>query len=273
MTVIETRERGDLRTDSQGRVSWTSSTAAILMSRIGVGLVILAAWQGIAVSGVVSPVISRTPVQVFSALWAVIVNGTLVPALVATLWATLVALLLAAVVGITLGVLLGLMPRLDRLIDPYLNAANAMPRVALAPVLIAYFGIGQSGKIALAFSIVVFVMLINAQAGVRAADRDLVVLSKVMGMSRLEAVAKILLPSAVPSIFAGLRLGLIYALLGVVASELMAAKVGLGQLIAGFAGSYDMASAYAVMLVLAVLGALINYGMAMVESHLLRWQS
>jgi NitT/TauT family transport system permease protein len=175
-------------------------------------------------------------------------------------------------VGITLGIVLGLMPRLDRLLDPYLNAVNAMPRIALAPVLIVYFGIGQSGKVALAFSIVVFVLLINTQAGVRAADRELLTLARVMGMSRLQMVTKVVLPNAVPSIFAGLRLGLIYALLGVVASELIAAEIGLGQMIAGFAGSYDMASAYAVMIVLAALGAAINYGMAMIESRLLRWQ-
>jgi NitT/TauT family transport system permease protein len=165
------------------------------------------------------------------------------------------------------------MPRFNRLIDPYLNAVNAMPRIALAPVLIVYFGIGQSGKVALAFSIVVFVLIINTQAGVRAVDRELVVLSRTMGMSRLQMVRKIVLPSAVPSIFAGLRLGMIYALLGVVASELIAAEIGLGQLIAGFAGSYDMASAYAVMIVLAVLGALVNYTMSTVESHLLKWQT
>jgi NitT/TauT family transport system permease protein len=272
VAVIESSAPDSPRAVRKGLGPGASATITLFVGRIAVGLVILAAWQAIAMSGAVSPVISRTPGQVFGALRELAVNGDLWPAVVSTLSATLIALVLAAVVGITLGIVLGLMPWLDKLVDPYLNAINAMPRIALAPVLIVYFGIGQSGKIALAFSIVVFVMLINAQAGVRAADRELVTLSRVMGMSRPQMVAKIVLPSAVPSIFAGLRLGLIYSLLGVVASELLAAKEGMGQLIAGFAGSYDMSSAYAVMLVLAVLGALINYAMAKGESYLLRWQ-
>lgn len=240
------------------------------MGQIGVGVAFLALWYGVHEAGILPPVISRSPGEVFGFLWGIILDGTLWPSLYSTLEATIAAFVLASVVGIIIGIALGLFPNVETLLDPYINALNAMPRIAFAPVFIIAFGIGQGSKIALAFSIVVFVLMVNARAGVRTADRDILTMARVMDCTRSQMFFHVFLPSAVPSIFAGLRLGLIYSLLGVITSEIIASRVGLGQLIAWYSGIFQLEGVYAVVFVLAVVAALLNVLMASVERRLLK---
>jgi len=241
----------------------------LLAGQIGVGLLFLAIWSAVHAAGIVKPLISRSPTQVFNALWEMAVDGTLWPALYSTLEATLVAFALASVVGVVIGIGLGLFPRIEALVDPYISAFNAMPRIAFAPVFILLFGIGQGAKIALAFSVVVFIMLVNARAGIRTVDRDILTMCRVMNVTKRDMFMKILLPSAVPSIFAGLRLGIIYSLLGVVTSEILASRVGLGQLIAFYAGTFKLEGVYAIVIVLALIASLLNVAMAWIEQRIL----
>src|SRR5262249_43820450 len=176
---------------------------------------------------------------------------------------------LASVVGIIIGIGLGLFPRVEALLDPYISAINAMPRIAFAPVFVLLFGIGQPSKVALAFSVVVFILILNARAGIRTVDRDIMTMAIVMNITKRQMFMKILLPSAVPSIFAGLRLGVIYALLGVVTSELIASRQGLGQLIAWYAGTFALEGVYGVVIILALVASLMNVAMAALERKLL----
>ncbi len=234
---------------------------------VGVGFV--AFWQFIYELKIVKPLIARSPTQVWDFLVKIMVDGTLWPSLYSTLEATLVAFVLASLVGIVIGIGLGLFPRVEALVDPYLSAVNAMPRIAFAPVFILFFGIGQTSKIALAFSIVVFILIINARAGIRTVDRDILTMSTVMNITKSQMFTKIMLPSAIPSIFAGLRLGVIYALLGVVTSELVASRLGLGQLISWYAGTFVLEGVYAVVIILALVATLMNIAMAALERKLL----
>lgn len=233
---------------------------------------LIGAWQLYAALGAGDPVLVKTPEQVWEAFVRLADGGTLLSDLWATLKATLIALVLGTVAGVVLGVGLALTPRVEAVVSPYIDAFNAMPRIALAPVFIVYFGIGMWAKVALAFTLVVFIVLINTRAGVRSADPDTLQLATVLGSSKLQRFTKVLLPVAAPSIFAGVRLGLIYSLLGVVGSELISAKDGLGQLVAASSANFDMASVYAVLLLLAVIAALLNLVTARIERWVLRWQ-
>lgn len=234
-----------------------------------VGAALLVIWQLTYMTGIVKPLIARSPGQVFWFFIRLCDDGTLWPAFYSTLEATLAAFALSAIVGVILGIGLGLFPRVEELLDPYISAFNAMPRIALAPVFVLIFGIGQAGKIALAFSVVVFIMLVNARAGIRTVDRDIRLMVTVANISKRDMFVKVLLPSAVPSIFAGLRLGIIYALLGVITSEILASRVGLGQLIAQYAGTFQLEGVYAVIIVLAIVATVLNTGMAWAESRIL----
>lgn len=244
----------------------------ILLGQFAIGLVILAFWQLSWVYGLVDPLVARSPAQVWMALIAIVEDGTLWPALYATIEATLIAFVLASAAGVIAGIGLGLFPSFEVLIDPYINAVNSMPRIAFAPVFTLFFGIGQEAKIALAFSIVVFMVMISARAGIRSVDRDILTMARVMNSTRFQIFTKIFVPAAVPSIFAGLRLGIVYALFGVITSEILSSRVGLGQLISKYAGVFQLEGMYAVILVMTLVAAALNGGMAMIERRLLRWR-
>lgn len=248
---------------------WTGGP--VLLGQIAIGVAILLFWQLSWTAGWVEPIIARSPAQVGSALLALLADGTLWPSFYATMEATLLAFVLASAVGIVLGVGLGLFPHVEGVLDPYINAINTMPRIAFAPIFTLYFGIGQEAKIALAFSIVVFMVMIAARAGIQNVDRDVVTMARLMGTSRRQMFTKILLPAATPSIFAGLKLGIVYSLFGVITSEILSSRVGLGHLISQYAAVFQLESMYAVILIMTVTAAALNGVMSLIERHFLRW--
>ena len=135
------------------------------------------------------------------------------------------------------------------------------------------FGISIGAKIALAVSLVIFIMILNAMAGVSAADPEAVRMMVTIGASRFQILRMVVLPAAMPSILTGMRLGLIYSLLGVIASELIASADGLGQMIARSAGVFDLATVYAILLLLMVTAAFFNSISEALGRWALRWQA
>lgn len=243
-----------------------------LVSQIVTGLIILGCWQLVGSSNLVQPVLRASPEQVVSFLIQSVGNGVLLPNLWSTLEATVIAFVLGSGVGITVGIGLALLPRVEGALDPYLNALNSMPRIALAPLFVLYFGFGTLSKVVLAFSLVVFILITNARAGVLGVDREFLRLCSAFDATKWQIVRKILLPASVPSIFAGLRLGLVYALLGVVTSELIGSQEGLGSRISFYSAAFQMQGIYGILIILALIGMLLNGLMALAERRLLRWQ-
>jgi NitT/TauT family transport system permease protein len=119
----------------------------------------------------------------------------------------------------------------------------------------------------------VFVVVSAAQAGVRSADPEILRMSAVFGITKPQMFYKVLLPVSVPAIFSGLRLGLVYALLGVIGSEIIASQEGLGQLISLYSGEFRMDAVYGILIVLAVLASILNMATAAAERWLLRWRA
>lgn len=248
------------------------STGATVLWQVAVFASVIAIWQLFSVLGIGRPVIVQSPGAVATRLVDLIATGELWPNLWSTLSATFIALGLSMLVGIPLGLILGMLPRVRRVLAPFISALNATPRVALAPVFIILFGLDTEGKVALAFTIVVFMLLVNSEAGAMAADPELLRLMATLGASKFAVITKVVLPAAVPSILAGVRLGLIYSLLGVVTSELIAAEGGVGQMIARAAGVFDLATVYAIIVVLMIIAATLNMLTEGLERRLLRWQ-
>ncbi|WP_214109127.1 ABC transporter permease [Acrocarpospora catenulata] len=246
--------------------------AVTLLWQVLLFLAFLGLWQVAHWLKLVRPIVLRSPGEVWQAAVDLVSAGQLWPNLWATLQATLIALTLGAVTGVLIGLGLALSPRVERIVDPYLSALNSAPRIAFAPVFIVAFGITTTAKVALAFSVVVFVVILNSRAGVHAADPDVIRLMEVMGARKSQIFRKLLFPVAVPSIFAGLRLGLIYSLLGVVTSEMIAAKDGLGQLVATFSGNFELDRVYAVIAVLIIAATLLNSIAGLIERRLLWWK-
>ena len=245
----------------------------ILLLQFGVLFAALALWQTAAMLGWGVKVVVQSPESVAKALVTLATGDQLWPNNWATLKATLVGLFVAVLLGTPIGLALGLMPMAQRVTAPFLSALNAMPRIALAPVFIVVFGITMVAKVALAVSLVMFIMILNAIAGVAAADPEAVRMMTAIGASRAQTLRMVVLPAALPSILTGVRLGLIYSLLGVIASELIASADGLGQIIARSAGVFDLATVYAVLLLLMVTAAIFNTASETLGRWLLRWQA
>jgi NitT/TauT family transport system permease protein len=254
------------------RIKPSRETLVVRVAQVAVGLLLLGGWQLAAAVKWPDPVLAKSPVQAWDYLVTAVRTGELWSNTWATMSAVLIAWVLAGLAGIAAGLALGLMPRTERVLSPYLDAANAMPRIALAPLLIVALGIGTSAKVALASTLVFFIVLSGARAGVRSADAEWLLLSSVLGARKHQLFGKVLLPVATPAIFAALRLGLIYSLLGVVGSELISARDGLGQLIAYDSSVFQMDGVYGILVLLAVIAVVLNQLMGLAERWLLRWQ-
>jgi NitT/TauT family transport system permease protein len=163
-------------------------------------------------------------------------------------------------------------PALERFADPYFNAFNVMPRIALAPLFSLWFGLGLGSKIAVGFSLTFFIVLSATVAGIRGVSADHLTLCRTLGASAATTFFQVTLPGAVPVIFSGLRLGLIYALLGVIGAEIIASEKGLGQWLAYLSSTFDINGVMALLLVLALLGVAIVRLMTWLEKRLLHWQ-
>jgi NitT/TauT family transport system permease protein len=189
-----------------------------------------------------------------------------------TVAGTVISFVLGAVMAIALGLSFAVFPRLERAMDPYLTVLNAMPRLALAPLFLLWFGLGIGSKIAVGTSLSFFIVLANTVAGIRGVSGDLITLSRSLGATPMQIFFKVTLPSAVPVIASGLRLGLIFSMLGVIGAEIIAAEHGLGQTLSYLQSTFDMDGVMALLFLLALLGMVVTAGMTRLERALLRWQ-
>lgn len=219
--------------------------------RFIVALAIITVWMAVVEFGWIDKFFVSTPKDIGIFLGKTF-TAEIFPHAVDTLVATVIAFSLSGVAGIFGGLLLVEFPSLKRVIDPFLTAINSLPRIALAPIFILWFGIGVTSKVALAFSLGFFIVLTSTMAGIKNVDPALMRLSRSLGCSPWQQFQKITLPWAIPSVFGGLKLALIYSFLGVVTSEMLASKTGLGQLIMNYSGLLRMDAVLGILFILAV---------------------
>lgn len=235
--------------------------------------VLLGTWELAARRNWIDVTFTGLPSGIAKFLWAnLFLSLTLWIELGWTLLGTFLSFFLGSVAALLTGLLFVYAPRLERFADPYMSALNAMPRIALMPLFILWFGLGVSSKVAIGFSLTFFIVLSSTVAGMRGVDRDHLTLTRTLGAGPLQTFLFITLPGAVPVIFAGLRLGLVYAMLGVVGGEIIAAEHGLGQTVAYLGSTFNMNGVMGVLLVLALLGMGIIAMMTALERRLLHWQ-
>jgi NitT/TauT family transport system permease protein len=231
------------------------------------------AWEFGARSGALNAAFFGRPSGIVYYLWlGFFHDGKLWLDLGYTLYETFASFVLGSLAAFALALVFMFLPALHRGMDPYLTLLNAMPRIALAPLFLLWFGLGTGSKIAVGISLTFFIVLSATMAGVRGVDSDHLILSRALGASPGQIFRMVTLPSAVPVIFAGLRLGLIYALLGVVGAELIAAERGLGQTLAYLQSTFNTNGVMGILILLALIGLLVTEGMNRLERYLLAWQ-
>lgn len=189
-----------------------------------------------------------------------------------TMAGALISFVAGSLLAFAVGLLFMFMPRLERATSPYMTLLNAMPRIALTPLFLLWFGLGIGSKIAVGLSLVFFIVLSATIAGIRSVNTDHLILSRSLGASPAQLFFKVTLPSAVPVLFSGLRLALIFALLGVVGAELIAAERGLGQTLAYLQSTFNINGVMAILLLLALIGLGITTLMNRLEHALLAWR-
>lgn len=249
----------------------SGGSGRIILARAVFLVVFLALWQGAASVNLVDASFVSTPARIAQSLWHLFVGGEVVSNLGTTLLEIMIAFVLSVVLGISSAVFLDRHDWLNRVISPFLTALNSMPRIALGPLFILWFGIGIASKVVLAFSLGYFIMLLSTLGGLKNVDRDLLLMSRLFGASNLGLFRYVRLPWALPSVFAGLRLTLIYCSAGAVIGEMIAAKSGLGLLVQTFSGRFDVAGVMALILIVAAMVMILTSVVDFSERRLLAW--
>ncbi|OEU96593.1 ABC transporter permease [Streptomyces oceani] len=188
---------------------------------------------------------------------------------------TLQEALVGYVIGVAAALLLGTAISQIRLVErtfmPYIVAFQTVPKVALAPLFVVWFGFGMTSKIVMAAVIAFFPMLVNVVEGLRSADADRIQMLKVFGAGRFQVFRMVRLPSALPFIFAGLDIGIVFAVLGAVVGEFIGAKEGLGYLLLQTNYNFDIAGMFAVLIVLSVVGLLAHMLIRLLQRKIAFW--
>jgi NitT/TauT family transport system permease protein len=249
------------------------SRANVLAAQLGLGLLVLGAWEAGAAAKVLDPFFFSRPSDILRRIGTWMVSGSLWRHLVVTLEESLLGLAIGGVLGITLGFALARAPFAARVLDPYIKALNAVPRVVLAPLFLLWFGLGIWSKVALAVTLVFFVMFFNTYQGVRDADRVIIDNVRMLGATERQLVRHVLVPSALTWIFSSLQTSLGFAMVGAVVGEYLGAARGLGYVISQAEGTFDTTGVFAGMTVLAVVVVIVSAGVTRLERWLLRWKS
>jgi len=243
----------------------------MVICQVVLGLALLLLWQG--VSGrLVDNFFISNPLDVGRRLVGWIADRSLFLHIWATVYATIMGFVAGAVIGVVLGIWLGVSPFTSRLLNPYLNALNALPKVALAPLFVLWFGLGIESKIALAAVLVLFLVFLNTYAGVREVDQDLIDGARLMKATRVQVITKVIIPSAMSWVFAGLKISVPYALIGAVLGEMIAANRGLGYLVQFSGSQFDSAGVFAVLIVIALLAVALNFLVEIVQHRMQQWR-
>ena len=268
--------------EATGRLSSTDTLLAeqpsfwmrrstIWAARIGIIVAVLGLWHYSSGRWIREFYIS-TPGAVFGRLAEWIGTGEIWYHLEVTLQETMLGFLFGALAGFVVGLLLGRIAFLAEVLSPFIVAINSLPKIALAPLLILWFGIGLLMKVVLSVIIVFFLVFYNTFTGVRDVDRDLIDIVRTMGGSQRHILTKIVIPSALLWVFTGLRISIPYALIGAVVGEIFASNRGIGYLINASSTQFDTAGVFAGLIVLTAVSMTLSGILTRVEKRMFRWR-
>jgi ABC-type nitrate/sulfonate/bicarbonate transport system permease component len=212
------------------------------------------------------------PSHIAGTLWTMFATGSIWKPLGVSASAFAIGLLLAIVAGLPLGVLLGRSATLNAMIDPFITAFNATPRLVFLPLLMLWFGIGIWSKVAVVFLGALFPLLINTYEGVRNADKLLINVVRSFGAGEWDIARLVVVPNSLPFIIVGLRLAIGRAVLGVVVSEFFGSQDGLGVVMVRAASQFKVDIVFAGLIVFAALSLIMTGLVKLLENRLTRWR-
>lgn len=265
MTAMTTESLRLKRRTSLGRRAQTLASILLLVALLG-------AWQ-------LLPGLTDTPSYVIPPLSDVLgalFDSRALPRYAANAQATMSVVLTGLAIGVALGLVLALVlarfPRVYGVVFPYIVAIESIPKVAVAPLFVIWFGFGMSSKVVVVVLLAFFPMLVNAIHGFRGVDRDQIDLFRVNGASQWQIHTKLMLPGALPQIFSGLELAVANSMIGAIVAEFVGAQKGLGVLILQAQGRMETAAVFALLIILSVIGILLNLLVRVARRVVVSWE-
>lgn len=232
-----------------------------VLAPVILGIALLAVWQGLVLSGLVSPILLPAPLDVLQAWWFSLTQDSLLTYTQTTLIESLAGCALAVVIALPLGYAMMRSRLVESTTQPYIAASQALPAIAIAPLIVLWMGYGLTPVVALCALIVFFPMVITTVLGLRSIDRDVIDAARVEGADRWALLRSIEFPLALPSILAGLRTSLTLSITGAVVGEFVTGNNGLGEFLLVQQSSSNVVGVFAILLMLALLASVL-YGMA-----------
>ena len=235
-------------------------------------LIFLAFWETAVALAWVNPLFISSPSRIVHAGYEMFADGSIYPHLAVSGYEFLVGYGMAIIIGVPLGILMGWYGRINAVLDPFVSALYATPRIALLPLLMIWFGIGLMSKIAIVFLGAIFPILVNTITGVRTLHADFVKVARSFGASDRQIFLTVALPSSVPLLLTGLRLGLGHALVGIVVGEMYGATHGLGFLIATSGARFQTDKLMVGIILIAAAGVALTELLRLIERRFERWR-
>jgi len=246
-------------------------TPFLYIMYIFVFLLFISAWKAVTFIFRIPPFLLPPPEDVFTEYVTLLVNRLLLVHTYVTLYETITGFLAGSAIGMLLGYPLAKSRRLERILSPYIVAAQTAPKIALAPLIVIWLGFGIASKFFLVALIVFFPIFVNMITGVRSVDRNLLELMKSTGASKFDIFWKIEIPSSLPMLFAGYKTGITLAVIGAVVGEFVGANAGLGYLTIYAAGLMDTTQVFVAIFQLTLLGISLYALISFIEKKLMPW--
>ncbi|WP_150273394.1 ABC transporter permease [Paenibacillus tepidiphilus] len=260
---------------AQAKAAWTALRGA-LRSDWWVGALLpaaaIAVWQLAGSTGLVSPEFLPTPLAILAAFTELAVHGGLSHHLGVSIGRAGLGFLIGAMLGLLLGTLTGLFRRAEYMLDPGVQVLRLVPHLAIAPLIILWFGFGEVSKIVIIMSGSFFPLYVNTFMGIRGVDNKLFEVARVLGFSPWQRLRRLVLPAALPGILLGLRLSMAVAWIGLVVAELIGSQSGVGFLINEAKQNSNTPVIFVGIVIFAVVGKLIDSLFRLIERKALHWR-
>ncbi len=241
------------------------------LQSVGLAISLISVWQAACMLFDISPLVLPAPSAISVRLTSLLVSGDIWPHLWATLVEIVSGFLSGVVAGLAVGAVISLVPVIERLVYPYLVVLQTLPKVAIAPLFIIWFGYGLASKIVITALVCFFPVLVSVVAGFHATDRDQLDMMRAFGATEWQTLLRLRLPSALVLIFAGLEIATVLAVIGAIVGEFVGAQIGLGYLIVTLNFSLDVAGVFAVLAVLSAIGLAMHGAMRLLARRTIFW--
>ena len=218
------------------------------------------------------PIFMAPPSAIFDAFLQLVQSGALRKAMIQTLWPFSVGMALTVIVGILLGILIAQWRTMEYILDPFINALYAIPRIALVPLIILWAGLEFVGKVTILVSVAIFPITVNTYAGIRYVRGSMLEIGRAYGATEWQIFSKIIMPAAIPFIMAGVRLAVGLAIIGIIVAEFFTAISGLGGMIVEYANVFATAKLFVPIIVIALVGVVLTELVMWLERRMSRWR-